>query len=514
MNYLMIISVVVLAFASIALQVKKDERFIQFFNLLMFATVAQLLTIGFSPMSVTVVYSLIGLVSLNFVASQIKFLQNNYLRILVPIISFGGFLLLSHGTTINFLGEDYISVNKFLVVGTIMAVLSYEFGLIKIKALKNLFTGFEWEEIMSPLLLLFTGISIFFGSLASSTFGVLVVTSAFLASSFFRKDGTHHLLVSLLIISVLPFLLSLVDGESAVLVDGDVITGLFVGAFAMNFVQKLWSAKKQNIIAIGISYLAILFIIFALLWAGTIFYKMGGMDSLLGALIGIALVNGIIGKGYVATSLFLLIFTGALVIPSFMVNEEQKEFEKHIITTIEGGIDQDGNVIAPPKALSLIEIAGTYNIMSDSSSIQFQLGEEGKTKGAFKKVNGTISIYDDLSKSSLSITLSMTDFTTFVSSRDESLFSDDYFNTARFPSMNYQATGFKLLNENVYELNGDFTMLGVTKKVKVTLQRINIDGRNVLIGDGEIDRTLFGMTPDASEGNLVTFNYQVELIKT
>ena len=54
-------------------------------------------------------------------------------------------------------------------------------------------------------------------------------------------------------------------------------------------------------------------------------------------------------------------------------------------------------------------------------------------------------------------------------------------------------------------------MLGVTKKVKVSLQRIDLNGRKILIGSGTIDRTQFGMAPDASEGNVVEFNYQVEL---
>jgi polyisoprenoid-binding protein YceI len=511
MNSLMILSVIVLGIASIALQVKNDERFIQFFNLLVFATVAQVLTSAFSPESATVVYSLIAVVSLNFVASQLKFLHRSFLRVLVPIISFGAFLMTFQGTIISFLGEEYISVNKFLVVGTIMAGLGYEFGLMKIKVLKKLFTGFEDEELMTSLLLLFVGISIFFGSLASSTFGILVVTAAFLSSSFFRKDGSHRLLVSLLIIGVLPFLLNLVDGESAVLVDGDVLAGLFIGAFSMNFVQKLWFAKKQNAMVIGLSYFVVLLLVFGLLWTGTIFYKMGGMDALLGALLGIALVNGVIGKGYTATSLFLLIFAGGLIIPSYMVNEDQKEFDKRAVVTIDGGVDKEGNVIEPPKALPLSEIVGKHTLISDSSSIQFELGEGGKTKGAFKKVNGTVSINEDALKSTLDITLSMTDFTTFVFSRDESLLSDDYFNTAKFPEIKYKAAGFKLSKENEYEIEGDFTMLGVTKKIRVSLQRIDIDGRNVLIGSGEIDRTLFGMTPDASEGNVVSFNYQVEL---
>ncbi len=511
MNTLIIVTLIVLGVVAIALQIKKDERFISFFNLLVFAAVAQLLTSDFDESSSSVIYAIIGLVTINFLASKIKLLQRDYVRALVPLISVGAFLMMFKGTTINFLGEDYLSVNKFLVAGSVIAVLGYELGALKIKVLKKLLDGVEEKDIMTGLLLFFTGVSIFLGSLASSSFGLLVVTAAFLSSSFYRKDQSMRIHISLLIMTLLPHLLSLVEGETAVIVDGDVLEGLFMGAFGMYFIQKLWSSKNRNTIAIAGSYLLVLGVSFGLLWVGTIFYKMGGMDALLGVFVGIAMVNAILGKGYVATSLLMFLLVGASVISPHMVNEEQKAFENKVMITADGGVDEEGNAIEAPNALALSEVVGTHTLLSDSSIVQFELGEGGKTKGAFKKVSGAVIINEDGAKSSLNITLSMKDFTTFVGPRDKSLRSSDYFNIDKFPTIKYKANGFVEKGENVYELNGDFTMLGVTKKVKVSLQRIDLNGRKILIGSGEIDRTLFGMTPDASEGNVVSFNYQVEL---
>ena len=67
-----------------------------------------------------------------------------------------------------------------------------------------------------------------------------------------------------------------------------------------------------------------------------------------------------------------------------------------------------------------------------------------------------------------------------------------------------------------YLLNGSFTMIGVSKPLPVQMKFIetkNIDGvkRHVLIGKAKIDRTKFGMTPDSKEGNLVDFEFRVEI---
>ncbi|NRA11530.1 MAG: hypothetical protein HRT57_06220, partial [Crocinitomicaceae bacterium] len=350
MNTLIIVSLIALSLTAIALQIKNDKRFLNFFGLLVFAGIVQLLVSSFDPSSAFIVHSLVGLVSANFIASQVKFLQKDYVRVVVPLATVAGFLMLFQGKTINFLGEDYISVNKFLAAGSILTVVGYEIGALKLKFIKKLFDESDHEDLMTGLLLLFTGISLFLGSLASSSFGLLVVTASFLSASFYNKGMTIRIFISMLTIATLPYLLSLVEGESAAVIDGDVIGGLFIGAFGMFFTQKLWLSNKRSSIAIGLSYLLVLGVSFGLLWTGTIFYKMGGMDAMLGVFVGMALINAVVGRGYVASSLFTLLLAGATIIPTYMVNEEQKEFENQMMITAEGGVDKDGNVVATPEA--------------------------------------------------------------------------------------------------------------------------------------------------------------------
>jgi polyisoprenoid-binding protein YceI len=61
-------------------------------------------------------------------------------------------------------------------------------------------------------------------------------------------------------------------------------------------------------------------------------------------------------------------------------------------------------------------------------------------------------------------------------------------------------------------------MLGVSKDLPIQLKYIGMVESNgkmvpVLIGKSAIDRTLFGMKPDSKEGNVVAFEFKVDLIK-
>ena len=71
--------------------------------------------------------------------------------------------------------------------------------------------------------------------------------------------------------------------------------------------------------------------------------------------------------------------------------------------------------------------------------------------------------------------------------------------------------GSRFKGDLEWEVSGQFTMLGVTKDQTITVRMVELDGRKFLVGKGEIDRTLYGMTPSATEGNIVSFDYQVEL---
>jgi len=508
MEVVMILTTVVLGILGLMMQYFNVNRFLDFFHLLIASSIGLILLSSLDEGSGSVVFALIGICAANFVLSRLSMLRKPAVRFIVPMVSFAVFTVIFQNQSIILRDGQYMLVNVFLVGAMIITCLAFEIAVLKYKLFERLFLGVGIENTISSILILLLGVGILLATIASSLLGLYIVAIAFVSASYYRDDKASNFFVSIAILSVLPALLHSAPNEVVSLTDGDVLSGLFIGLFGVFLIQKLWNSKKRNYTTIGLVYLLFLGLSFFILWLGTLYFKLGGIDAAIAIFVGMSLANAIVGRGFVTASIFMILLGGVLVIPDFLVNEEQLMFERQnkIIDTV--NLDDSNSVRS--NRLSLNDLKGRHSLISKSSSVQFFLGNQGQTKGAFKKIKGSISIDENMEKSSLEIILPMSEFTTFVSMRDASLRGDDYFRVDQFPNMKYEAVGFNEVDSNLFEVTGNFTMLGITKELIVTLQRIKAEGNHVIVGSGKIDRTLFGMTPNASEGNIVTFNYRAE----
>ena len=510
MNTLITASLIVLGITSIVLQWKKQTRFVDLVHVLLFSVTTLLLSTSSDEGNTTSLFLLLSLVAINFIAAQWSVLQKKFVRIVVPLISLGAYFFFLSGQTVVFMEEEYTLVNKFLVMGTVLALIASEIGVMKMAVLRKLFDGLSEEGIQKSILLLLLALAVFFGSFAAGTMGVYVIAAAFLMTSFYRKEDDNGLLTSLFPLVLFPLLLSLTSLTDINLANAAVLEGLLIGAFGVFFLVQLWMNSKANALILGAGYFIFFGISFGILFLGTIHNQMGGMDAFIGVLMGAAIVNLAIGKEYVGLGIFPILIAGGMLIAPTMVNTELQQFEE--MNNSGQATNTDGGEDVQPTAISLDDAAGNYTLNPASSVVQFFLGKKGETKGAFTEVKGTINLAENMENSSLNIEMAMEHFTTFNKFRDESLRGADYFSADKFPTMNYKSTGFKSLGDNVYEVQGDFTMLGVTKNISVTLYRFE-DDKLKLSGKGKIDRREFGMSPSATEGNIVTFEYTVELQK-
>ncbi len=94
-----------------------------------------------------------------------------------------------------------------------------------------------------------------------------------------------------------------------------------------------------------------------------------------------------------------------------------------------------------------------------------------ETEGKFKVYDGKISskTETDFTNASIDFTADVNSINTDDEKRDGHLKSPDFFDAAKYPTITFKATSMKPTKvKGTYDLEGDLTMHGVTKKVKLT----------------------------------------------
>jgi polyisoprenoid-binding protein YceI len=112
-----------------------------------------------------------------------------------------------------------------------------------------------------------------------------------------------------------------------------------------------------------------------------------------------------------------------------------------------------------------------WSLDDSHSRLGFTINHRGITNvhGEFSKFQVTVTQPNsDFMDASIEMTAESKSINTGISMRDDHLRGEDYFHVEKFPTLTFKSTSVKKLKENEYEVTGDFTMKGVTKKVKLT----------------------------------------------
>jgi len=110
-----------------------------------------------------------------------------------------------------------------------------------------------------------------------------------------------------------------------------------------------------------------------------------------------------------------------------------------------------------------------YDLVHSSVSFKARHLDISWIHGRFNKVAGKFSLdRDDPSKSTFRLTIDADSVDTANPARDEHLRQPDYFDTKQFPTIEFKSTSVKGI-EGGYEVTGDFTMHGTTKKITFVL---------------------------------------------
>jgi polyisoprenoid-binding protein YceI len=119
---------------------------------------------------------------------------------------------------------------------------------------------------------------------------------------------------------------------------------------------------------------------------------------------------------------------------------------------------------------SLAQAAETYKLDPMHTSIVFRVKHLGVAYvyGRFNGPSGTF-VFDETSpsKSAIEMQAETNNVDTAVEKRDTHLKSPDFFNTGEYPTVSFKSKSVKKLNEAVYEVSGDLTLLGKTRPITV-----------------------------------------------
>lgn len=119
--------------------------------------------------------------------------------------------------------------------------------------------------------------------------------------------------------------------------------------------------------------------------------------------------------------------------------------------------------------------AETYHIDTAHSEVSFRVRHLGlsKVSGRFTKYQGMILLDpQDVSKSKVEVTIEASSIDTDSEARDKHLRSEDFFEVARFPTIHFKSVSVKPVSKTQFELIGDFTMHGVTKRIAIPVTSV------------------------------------------
>jgi polyisoprenoid-binding protein YceI len=166
----------------------------------------------------------------------------------------------------------------------------------------------------------------------------------------------------------------------------------------------------------------------------------------------------------------------------------------------------------------------TYVIDMPHSFSNFEVGHLGINwiHGRFNKTSGKIMLDRVAKQGSIEAEIDVGTVDTGYARRDELLRSEDYFNTAKFPTMTYRSNKLRFKDETLVGADGELTMLGVTRPVSLELISFKCIAHPVnkrelcgAVARTTIKRSEFGMTRASSSlTDEIRISINIEALKS
>jgi polyisoprenoid-binding protein YceI len=130
-------------------------------------------------------------------------------------------------------------------------------------------------------------------------------------------------------------------------------------------------------------------------------------------------------------------------------------------------------VLSLLPSLSANAATSTWQIDPAHTAAQFAVKHLmiSTVRGEFKGVTGTVTWDDqDVTKSSVNVTIDATTVDTGTAMRDNDLKSPNFFDVAKFPTITFKSTKIEQAGAGKLKVAGDLTIHGVTKSVVLDVE--------------------------------------------
>jgi polyisoprenoid-binding protein YceI len=497
----------------------------------------------------TLVFLLIAILSVSFALGEFLKNKSQLAFLIIPVLLSGVLLLYPQLASHSYMGHQIDDIYVLTLIAFVSASAPIIIHLINkvIRFLVTKITPIQWSKTDSNLFegalaFLFIGGMAALGGFLLGKIGILIAATFFLSTSFLSRNKTSissGILIStsgaLFLISVAFIVMQQAGYKSLDLTNGEVIEGLFIGGFIVLIYELIIKLAQQSegkwkVILTIKAILVPLLIIFLLGFAYTQLERLGGVLTLTALLISIGVLSIIYStfksdSNIIGLKLFSLGFV-LMIAPYFApvkqtsgidlgaLGIEQSEGENDDIAQNQSYHEK----LDEPNGKDLSNAIGNWKIDEEKSKIFFELGPpDGRTSGEFQKVTGNFNVSEDISNATIKVILPVKQISTYNSMRDESLMDIEYFHEEKYPELTFESKNFTK-NGEAYEVEGMFTLLGISKPLGLTLKMVGVgeqDNKKVMVlwGKASLNRTDYGMPSSAKVGDVVDFHFEVQLTK-
>lgn len=152
-------------------------------------------------------------------------------------------------------------------------------------------------------------------------------------------------------------------------------------------------------------------------------------------------------------------------------------------------------IASPERAQTPASGVPVFKIVPVKSTIKFGVKASVPIEGTFKKWDATMTFTStDPSTGVLDIKIDAASVDTGSGMKDDKLKSKDFFNAKNDPYITFHSTKIVQTGADTFEVDGKFTIRGVTKDEKLTLQVSGVGtGSGEIQGTMAFDRKEYGM---------------------